>query len=129
MRERRNSLYCTIIGLVLAILLEVWLNKKISIEFPTITITILVYWAIFMVVLEALLKAIHKENVKNNILDALWPTCGGIAMTSILIGLSNNIENKSIIITIFYISFLIFVIVGCYRLVIEKRNKDIEKTE
>ncbi len=125
----RKSIYCTIIGLVLAILLEVLLNQKISIDIPTIIITILVYWTIFLVVLEALLKAIHKENVKNNILDALWPTCGGIAMTSLLIGLSSNMENKSIIIAIFCISFLIFVAVGCYRVGIEKRNKDIEKTE
>ncbi len=125
----RKKLCCTIIGLVLAILLEVWLNQKIQIEFSTIIITIFVYWTIFMMVLEALWKAIHKENVKNNILDVLWPTCGGIAMTSLLIGTSSNMENKSIITSIFCISFLILVMVGYYRVAIEKRSKDIEKTK
>ncbi len=125
----RKSLCCTIVGLVLAILLEVWIKTKISLSFPIVVITILMYWVIFMVVIEAVWNAILKENVKDNILDAICTSSGGVAMTSFLM-IYQNKETKSMLITIFCISFFIFAIVGCYRLGIAKKSeKNIEKTE
>ena len=128
----RKSLCCTTIGLVLAIIFEVWLNQKISIDFPCIITTTLLYWAIFMLVLEAFLKAIHKEDVKNNILMIILTTSGCVAMTSLLLGglFSQETENKPIFFTIYCISSIIFILAVIGKVVMKnKEEKDIEKKE
>lgn len=128
----RKKLCYTIIGLVFAILIEVWLNQKISIEFPMILTTTLMYWAIFMLVLEAFLKAIHKEDVKNNILMIILTTSGCVSMTSLLLGglFSQETENKPIFFTIYCFSSMVFILAIIGKVVMKnKEEKDIEKTE
>ena len=116
----RKRLCSTIIGLVIAILLELFLCKKIPIEFPFILISGLMYWSSFMVEVEAIWDLIKKSHIRKNILIVEWMTSGQILITTLLLGRA-PVDHKSILVIVFGLALAIFVILGAYRIEAEKR--------